>query len=51
MFDIAFLAPGVEATCSRSARPLTEFVGRRIRAAGIAASDDAGRVVLAEDLE
>jgi hypothetical protein len=36
---------------SRSARPLAVFVGRQIRAAGRAASDDAGWLVLIKDLE
>jgi hypothetical protein len=49
--EITFLAPASRPTCSRSGRPLTDFVGRRIRAAGRAAADDAGWVVLVEDLQ
>jgi hypothetical protein len=50
-FEITFLAPASRPTWSPSARPPSHFVGRQVRAAGTAAPDDAGWVVLVEDLQ
>jgi hypothetical protein len=49
--EIASLLPAPGPAWSRPARSLTGFAGRQIRAAGRAAPDEAGWLVLAKDLE
>jgi len=50
-FEMAFLAPASRPSVHIRRGRLLHFVGRQIRATGRAASDDAGWVVLVEDLQ